>query len=328
MSETSHRNTGNAINNMLWTETLRPQKLEHVILLPRIQQELEKGLVDNILFFSSPGTGKTTLTRIMSQGHETLTINASEERGIDVIRDKVIGFASQSSLFGGKELIKVVVLEECDNMTLDAWNALRATMEKFHRTVRFIANCNYIDKVPEPIQSRFNCIPVSPINHDEEVFLFSGYRNRIGLILKANGILIPDMNVLDEFIKADFPDLRSLVKKCQQLFNRGVKELTMENVRVTLDDGGLFALLLDPNSQPWDNYTKLAGEWKNKADDGILLIANKFPEYLRMAAPQQINKLPNIIVTCADYIDKAVRSTDKLITFLALVFTIQQILRS
>ena len=125
----------------------------------------------------------TTLTRILSKGYDTLTINCSAERGIDTIREKIMGFSSAISLLDGKENIKVIVLEECDGMTNDAFDSLRAVIEKFAGSVRFIGNCNNINKIPEPIQSRFNVIPCYPINAEEEKYLFEGYVNYVGQIL-------------------------------------------------------------------------------------------------------------------------------------------------
>ena len=106
------------VTQKLFTEILRPQTLDQAIIVPRIREDLSKGLTMNILLQGTQGAGKTTLTRILTKGYQTLEINASLENGIDTIRDKVIGFASQSSLFGGDEQMKVIVLEECDGLTM------------------------------------------------------------------------------------------------------------------------------------------------------------------------------------------------------------------
>lgn len=179
----NNNTTQTHVTQKLFTEMLRPQTLDQAIIVPRIREVLQHGLTTNILFSGVQGSGKSSLTRILSKGYEVLEINASLENGIDTIRDKVIAFASQSSLFDGEEKLKVVVLEECDGLSLEAWKALRATIEKYHKTVRFIANCNYIDKVPEPIQSRFNVIIIDPLTKEEEDYLFKGYLERIKYIL-------------------------------------------------------------------------------------------------------------------------------------------------
>ena len=109
------------VTQKLFTELFRPQSLDQAIIVPRIKDELSKGLTQNVLFCGTQGSGKSSLTRILSNGYNVLEINASLENGIDTIRDKVINFASQSSLFGGEEQLKVIVLEECDGLTIEAW---------------------------------------------------------------------------------------------------------------------------------------------------------------------------------------------------------------
>lgn len=308
----------------LFTELFRPKTLEQAIVVPRIRQELEHGLVDNLLFFGSPGAGKTTLSRIMANyGDNPLFINASLERGIDTIRERVINYASASSLFGGEEQLKVIVLEECDNLTNDAWSSLRATIEQFHENCRFIANCNYIDKIPEPIQSRFNCISIDPTNSEEETYLISGYATRIKAILNALKITFNDEDVY-KFVENDFPDMRSLIKKVQQLYTRGITELSADALGKSFDCSDVFSIIMEGNS-PWDNYKALVGKWSNKAEEGILLIGQQFPEYLQTVAPEKMTKLPMIAIAIAEYNSQLATSIDKFVTFLALVYKLQLI---
>lgn len=308
----------------LFTERLRPQTLEHTVIVPRIYQELSKGLIDNILLYGSAGAGKTTLSRIMAKGHDTLYINASLERGIDIIRDQVVSFASSSSLMDGAEQLKVVLLEECDNLTNDAWASLRAIIERYNKTVRFIANCNYIEKIPDPIKSRFNCIPIDPINPEEEQILFNGYINRIKKILTSLKIEFSDQDVYS-FVKNDFPDMRSLIKKIQQIVTKGLKKLDIKSLDMSFDSSNLFNILIG-EPDPWKNYKQICEEWTNRPEDGILLIGQKFPEFLRNNMPKKINKLPEIIIATAEHNEQLSRVTDKLITLLSLVYKIQIIL--
>lgn len=311
--------------NQLFTEMFRPKTLDQAVIVPRIKEELSKGLVDNILLYGKPGTGKSTLTRIMANyGADPLFINASLERGIDIIREKVIQYASTTSLFGGEEQLKVVVLEECDNLTNDAWASLRATIEQFHRNVRFIANCNYIDKVPEPIQSRFNVISIEPINKEEEIYLFNGYCERAKLILNACHIKFTDEDI-EKFIRADFPDMRSIIKKIQQLYTRGVSELTAESLGMTFDCSEIFNIIMTPGNT-WDNYKLLSTNWSTKADDAMLMIGKQFPNYLQTVHPEKINKLPLVILALSEYDFQLTTAIDKFIVLLALIYKLQQIM--
>lgn len=310
----------------LFTEKLRPKTLEQALIVPRIREELSKGLVDNVLFYGPAGSGKTVLSRILTYSHPYLEINASLERGIDTIRERVLTFASSSSLIDGEHKLKVILLEECDAMTQDAWNSLRALIEKYHNNVRFVANCNYIEKIPEPIKSRFNCIPIAPINSDEEKYLFNLYIERVSLILKSLKINAqPD--VIKKFVEKDFPDMRSIIKKIQQFTTRGISELNEEIISTTFEGTQLFDIILLGND-PWTNYQNIVGEWGNKAEDGVIEIGKRFPEYLKAKSPEKINKLPLIIIACAEAQDQLTKVTDKLIVLLALAYKIQMILNS
>lgn len=318
-------NTNQHPKAQLFTELFRPKSIDQAVIVPRIREELSKGLVDNVLLYGSPGSGKTTLTRILAQcGAEPLYINASLERGIDIIREKVMSYVSTSSLFDGEEQLKVIILEECDNLTMDAWASLRAIIEQYHRSVRFIANCNYIDKVPEPIQSRFNCIPIEPLNTDEDEFLFKGYVERAKLILKACNITYNDEDV-EKFVKSDFPDMRSIIKKIQQLYTRGINVLNADTLGATFDCAELYNIIMNPGN-PWDNYKQLVANWSNKAEDAMLMIGQKFPEYLQTVAQDKIVKLPMVILAIAEYDAQLPNAIDKFIVLLALIYKLQMII--
>ena len=320
MEETKH------ITQQLFTELFRPQSLDQAIVLPRIREDLNKGLTTNCLFSGTCGSGKTTLTRILSKGYDVLEINASLERGIDTIREKVIAFASQSSLWGGQEKLKVIVLEECDGLTFDAWSALRATIEKYHKTVRFIANCNYIDKIPEPIQSRFNVIAIDPINKEEETWLFNAYIERIKYILDHFKVSYTEENI-QQFVRGCFPDMRSILTKIQQLYNRGCKELTPDMLSSTYDCSELFNLIVS-STDPLTNYKKLISDYNNKAEEAVLAIGKSFPDFLITVHPEYVNKLPLILIATAEYNSMLATSIDKFVTLLGLVYKLQMIIHN
>lgn len=307
------------LKTLLFTEQLRPSTLEQVILTSRVRNELSKGLQDHIMLVGPAGTGKTTCSRILAKNHDTLTINGSLERGIDTIKDKVIMFAGSSSLLDGAEQLKVILLEECDNLTNDAWMSLRATIEKYHKTVRFIANCNYVDKIPEPIRSRFNVITMAPLTKEEESYLVDEYKKRAALVLDKCGISYTDES-LESFVLNDFPDLRSIIKKIQQFYVRGDKELS--NVTSSGEYIELFNMLTT-TCDPWNNYKMICSNWSSNPENAILTLGKEFPQYIREKFPNKINKLPLVIIDIADYQKQLVNSIDKLVTLLALCYKIQ-----
>jgi replication-associated recombination protein RarA len=312
----------------LFTERFRPKTLETLIAPPRVKEELSKGLVQNILLYSpSPGTGKTSTSYIISKPYTSLYLNGSAERGIDTVRERIGKFCSTISLEGGKEKLKCVVIDEFDGFTQEGFFSLKTNIEKYANIARFVCTCNYIDKIPEAIRSRFNCIAYGPVNAEEEAYLISEYKKRIGSILTAAKITCTP-EVLDKFIENDFPDMRSMMNKCQSLYLRGVKELNEKNFNINYDFEDLFKICIEPNDKPWDNYKLIIANYASKIDDALCALGNDFPNYLQANAPSKLNKLPLVIISVAEHQAQSAVVIDKVISLLSAVFKIQTILNS
>ena len=154
------------MNHSLLVEKYRPIQLENYVgnehIKKTISQYLSQNDIENLIFYGPAGTGKTTLAKLIVKGLdcEHLYINASDERGIETIRDKVSGFASSASF----KPLKVVILDEADFLTIQAQASLRNVIETFSRTTRFILTCNYIERIIDPLQSRCQTLKVIPPN--------------------------------------------------------------------------------------------------------------------------------------------------------------------
>ncbi len=148
----------------MWTEKYRPRRLKDIVSqeenIRRLQGFLDSGSVPHLLLSGPPGTGKTTAVLALAYelyGSQNVTqnvleLNASDERGIGTVRTQIKSFARTMPV-GGAEF-KLAILDEADQLTRDAQQALRRTMERFTRTSRFALICNYPSKIIEPIQSR------------------------------------------------------------------------------------------------------------------------------------------------------------------------------
>lgn len=150
----------------MWAEKYRPKKLDEIVnqrdIVERLKSFVKSKNVPHCIFAGPPGTGKTTAALCLSRGlygdayrEHIMELNASDERGIDVVRETVKTFARARSI--GEIPFKVMILDEADNMTSDAQQALRRTMERYTETCRFVMCANYSGKIIEPIQSR--CAP-------------------------------------------------------------------------------------------------------------------------------------------------------------------------
>jgi replication factor C small subunit len=264
---------------------------------------------------------------ILSKPYTTLYINASSERGIDTLRDKIGKFCATISLEGGKEKLKCIILDEIDGATPEFFNAFKASMERYSNVARFIASCNYIQKVPDAIQSRFNCISYDAINIDEENYLIEEYKKRVALILNAAKIVYTP-EILDKFVRNDFPDMRSLMNKLQSFHLQGITELNAKNFNINFDFEDLYKLCFNKPDKAYENYKFIVSEYGSKIDDTVAAISGDFVEYIKQYHPGKIDKIPLIIIAAAEHQQQLNFVIDKMITLLSLVFKVQLILNS
>ena len=152
------------IDHSLLVEKYRPTKLENYVgnehIKKSIQQYLDQGDIQNFIFQGPAGTGKTTLAKLIVKNLDCdyIYINASDERGIETIRDKVSSFASTMSF----KPLKVVILDEADFLTIQAQASLRNVIETFSKTTRFIMTCNFVERIIDPLQSRCQVLKIVP----------------------------------------------------------------------------------------------------------------------------------------------------------------------
>jgi len=307
----------------LLTEKLRPKELKHMILPQRIKGSFENGLQQNVLLAGSPGSGKTSMAKILIKNHPYIFINVSDESSVETIRTKVHDFCSTVSILDGENQTKIVVLDEFDGASDQFYKALRGTIEKYARTTRFIATCNYLSKIPDAIRSRFEVYDFDPISKDEENEIKYQWQERISKILNLMEINHDDKS-LELFSKKYFPDMRSALNTIQRWQIDGVSDLTESKINeITFDHEEIFNMVIS-KPDPIGNYQYVVGQYSGRVDEVMASLSSDFIKWIEEKNPQKLNLIPSIVITVARYQSQRSQVIDPIVSLLALIFELQQ----
>jgi len=294
----------------LFVEKYRPAFLADCILESKTQEVfqsfIDKKSIPNLLFCGSAGVGKTTVALSLCRelGSDYILINASDDRGIDVVRNKVKQFASTVSLLSGAK--KVVILDEADNLTMDSQKSLRGVFEEFHKNCRFILTCNFKNKIIKPIHSRCSVIDFS-LPASTKPLIAGKFLERVCSILRDEGIEYHEP-VVAEIIMKYFPDFRRVLNEIQRYSSCGRIDSGILGV-VDLNTADLIECL---KKKEFTNVRKwVVNNLNNESDVIYRRIYDSLYDHLEPAT------IPEAVIIIAEYQYKSAFVADFEINLLA-----------
>lgn len=302
--------------NSLWVEKYRPKVIADMVISDDNRKFIEKFKTDQIpilLFVGNPGTGKTTLAKIIVNeilNTQYLYINASDENGIDTIRTKVMGFAQTR---GFTDTVKVIILDEADGLSPDSQRALRNVTEEYSKHTRFILTANYKHRIIEPLRSRCQQVDLS--------FTINSVIERLTKILNAESVQY-DIEVVKKIAKECFPDIRLAINKIQKhVVNGKLSSETKHDKSIAID---LYTLVTKGHVFKARQY--MIQKQESFGNDFQRLLKDLFDYIDEQSIKDENKKLA--LITVHDHIYKASFVADQEINAYVCLINLSKILSS
>ena len=297
----------------LWVEKYRSQNLDTYVGNEGVKAFISKCITNNdiphLLLYGKPGTGKTTLAKLITKNIkcDVMYINASDERGIDTIRDKIVDFASVNSF----NPIKVVILDESDYITPQAQAALRNVMETYSAKTRFVLTANYAERIIDPLKSRCQTFHIEPPSKGDVA------KHIAGLLDKEE--VKYELSDVAALIKTYYPDIRKIINAAQQsvdennILNPGALVPNVEGALTAIIDA-----LKSNDKNAWANIRQVIAD--ADVNDFIPLYTGLYER-----ATEYTKSPADVAIHSAQYLWQNNTIADKEINFMAFMSQILKI---
>lgn len=313
-------------SDTLWVEKYRPQCLDDVIIPKRVRDQIQNfidnGISRHILMYGGTGLGKTTIARILAKGSTSKFINASRERGIDVVRNEIVPFTKVASF----STTKILILDEIDNLSSDAMLSMRGEMESCAKTTRIIATCNYVQRLEKAIRSRFGCKIDFDFKGQEKKEVLIQKVKRIRAICEKEGITITDGAIKQLISK--YADMRDIIESLQTMYEIGKTDITEEDILGSMPQKyDEFFKMVTTKSDLISLRKYIVSNYPNQYYNIIVAMGDKMVEWMVGVNHSKKALCGMVYVLSNRYKNDSINKPDQLTCLMALCAEIQHIMK-